>query len=58
MPVVAYGTGLFLSQAGLLAMALIALRPLGARLSSTQLRWLSFALMALGGTWALAGLAA
>jgi hypothetical protein len=38
--------------------ALIALRPLAARLSSTQLRWLGFALMALGGTWALAGLAA
>ena len=58
MPVVAYGTGLFVSQAALLAVALIALRPLAARLSSTQLRWLGFALMALGGTWALAGLAA
>ena len=58
MPVVAYGTGLFLSQAALLAVALIALRPLAARLSSSQLRWLGFALMALGGTWALAGLAA
>ncbi|MCP9777997.1 HupE/UreJ family protein [Cyanobium sp. T1G-Tous] len=58
MPVLAYGTGLFLSQAALLALALIALRPLGARLSSTQLRWLGFALMALGGTWALAGLTA
>ena len=58
MPVVAYGTGLFLSQAALLAVALLALRPQVARLSSTQLRWLAFALLALGGTWALAGLAA
>lgn len=58
MPVFAYGTGLFLSQAALLAVALVALRPFVLRLSSTQLRWLGFALMALGGSWALAGLAA
>jgi urease accessory protein len=58
MPVVAYGAGLLLSQAALLAVALLALRPLVARLSSAQLRWLAFALLALGGTWALVGLAA
>jgi hypothetical protein len=58
MPVVAYGAGLLLSQAALLAVALLALRPLVARLSSIQLRWLAFALLALGGTWALVGLAA
>jgi urease accessory protein len=58
MPVVAYGAGVFLSQAALLALALLALRPRVARLSSTQLRWLALALLALGGTWALVGLAA
>lgn len=58
MPVLAYATGLFLSQAALLAVALVALRPIGSRLSSTQQRWLGFVLMALGGTWALAGLVA
>jgi urease accessory protein len=58
MPLVAYGAGVFLSQAALLALALLALRPRVARLSSTQLRWLALALLALGGTWALVGLAA
>lgn len=58
MPVVAYGTGLLFSQAALLALALSALRPFKARLSSGQLRWLCIALMALGGTFAAASLTA
>ena len=58
MPLTAYGLGLLLSQASLLVMSLVVLRPAVSRLSPTTLRWLALALIACGGTWALAGLAA
>jgi urease accessory protein len=58
MPLTAYGLGLLLSQASLLVMALVVLRPAVSRLSPTALRWLALALIACGGTWAWAGLAA
>ncbi len=58
MPLTAYGTGLLLSQGSLLLMALVVLRPAVARLSPTALRWVALALIACGGSWALAGLAA
>ena len=58
MPITAYGLGLLLSQASLLVMSLVVLRPAVSRLSPTALRWLALALIACGGTWALAGLAA
>lgn len=58
MPITAYAAGLLLSQGSLLLMALVVLRPAVSRLSPTALRWLALALIACGGTWALAGLAA
>jgi urease accessory protein len=58
MPLTAYGFGLLLSQAALLVMSLVVLRPAVSRLSPTALRWLALALIGCGGTWALAGLAA
>jgi urease accessory protein len=58
MPLTAYGLGLLLSQASLLVMSLVVLRPAVSRLSPNALRWLALALIACGGTWALAGLAA
>ena len=58
MPITAYGLGLLLSQASLLVMSLVVLRPAVSRLSPTAMRWLALALIACGGTWALAGLAA
>ena len=58
MPLTAYGAGLLLSQGSLLLLSLVVLRPAVSRLSPTTLRWLALALIACGGTWALAGLAA
>ena len=58
MPLAAYGAGLLLSQGALLLTSLVVLRPAVSRLSPTALRWLALALIACGGAWALAGLAA
>ena len=58
MPVAASGLGLFISQASLLAVSLMLLRPLASRLSTKGLRWIAIALIACGATWALASLAA
>lgn len=58
MPLTAYGFGLLLSQGTLLLMSLVVLRPAVSRLSPAGLRWLAFALIACGATWALTGLAA
>lgn len=56
MPIAAYATGLFLTQASLLALSLVLLRPLASRLSAANLRWIAIALIGCGGTWAVAGL--
>ncbi|MEB3207501.1 MAG: HupE/UreJ family protein [Synechococcus sp.] len=58
MPVAAYALGLFIAQASLLLVALVLLRPLVSRLPAAGLRWIALALMACGGSWALAGLVA
>ncbi len=58
MPLLAYGSGLFLSQACLLAIALLVLRPFAARLSPAGLRWAALALTACAGAWALAAVVA
>lgn len=58
MPLTAYGAGLLVSQGTLLLVSLVVLRPAVSRLSATAQRWLALALIACGGTWALAGLAA
>ena len=58
MPLLAYASGLFISQACLLAIALLLLRPFGARLSPAGLRWAALALTASAGAWALAAVVA
>ena len=57
-PLLGYSGGLLVSQGLLLVVSLALLKPVAARLKATQLRWAALALMAGGGSWALASLAA
>jgi urease accessory protein len=54
MPLAAYAAGLLVSQAALLMIALVLLRPLASRMSPHSLRWLALALSGCGATWAVA----
>lgn len=54
MPVGSYLLGLLLSQGGLLLLSLLLLSQAASRLNAPTRRWLAFALIGLGGLWALA----